>query len=93
MEDYSIRHIYRSQNVQADILSKKGLLTQLGIWNMEVIFEAERFAIQEFSLLGTLHFLHSKAQVCLSYFLYFCILYMPLFCLASGKPNLYLLEF
>lgn len=45
MEDYSIRHIYKSQNQQADILSKKALLSQLGIWNMEVIFEAERFLI------------------------------------------------
>ena len=53
MEGYSICHIYRSQNVQADILSKKGLLSHPGIWNMEVILEAESFHIQEFYLPGS----------------------------------------
>lgn len=75
MEGYSIRHIYRSQNFQADILSKKGLLAQPGIWNMEVIFEIEIFPIQEsLSLVHSIFSFKSPGMSFLfSILLYFCI--------------------
>lgn len=53
MEGCSIQHIYRVQNKKANILSKEGLLSDSGIWNMKVIFDEEMFSITDFSLPDT----------------------------------------
>lgn len=37
-KDYTIYHVDRSQNTQVDELSKKGLLTQMGKWKMDLKF-------------------------------------------------------
>ena len=51
--DYSIQHVNRAQNSQADVLSKRGLLSQMGKWKMDIKIEDETYSIQDFSLPGT----------------------------------------
>jgi len=51
--DYSIQHVDRSQNVQADSLSKKGLLLQPGKWKMDILLGNITYHIDDFSLIGT----------------------------------------
>lgn len=41
MVGFSIQHIYRAQNQQANSLFKKGLLSSPGIWNMEIILDGK----------------------------------------------------
>ena len=50
MEGCSIQHIYKLQNRKVDSLSKEGLLTSPGIWNMKVISDKQVFSITDFSL-------------------------------------------
>lgn len=52
MKQCSIHHIFRSQNVQAHCLSKKGLTLESGSWSM-LVSDGERSCyIQDFSIPG-----------------------------------------
>lgn len=52
-KDYSIQHVDRSKNREADSLSKKGLSTQWGIWYMDILKGNITYTMEEFLLPGT----------------------------------------
>ena len=50
---FSIQHVDRSQNEQADRLSKKGLSQEPGKWYMDILLENITYNMEEFLLPGT----------------------------------------
>jgi len=52
-KDYNIKHVDRFQNQKVDNLSKMGLTSQLGIWEMEIQMGSTTFQIEDFSWSGT----------------------------------------
>jgi len=64
MKQCSIHYIFRSQNVQADRLSKKGL--SLGSWSMMVSDGERSCFIQDFSIPGLWSFLFILLLICYS---------------------------
>lgn len=52
MKQCSIHHIFRSQNVQAHCVSKKGLTLESGSWSTLVSYGEHSCYIQDFSIPG-----------------------------------------
>lgn len=74
MRDCTIHHIFRSQNIQADCLSKKGLILDSGSWSMMVIDGEFSCFIQDFSIPGFwVSFVFKSASLSSSFFASFSI--------------------
>lgn len=55
-QDYSIPHIDRIQNREADTLSKMGLTAPQGIWRVQIRMDSHCFQVQDFYFQGNFCF-------------------------------------